>query len=128
MIITRLSTWTCAAVLTLCELSISPLAWTHAQEQTAEVSKDVLLTIPPKWSRSAAKYRNALQLVSPPVEAQKEKGVQAVMTITSEHRRNHEEAVQRLAEIAVEIHTSVEFIEIGGWPALQRQYTVPLER
>src|SRR5882724_1125247 len=125
---TRLTTWTSAAVLILCEIFIFPLACAHAQEQRAEVAKDVVLAVPPNWSPSAAKYRNAVQLVSPPVEVQKEKGAQAVMTITSERRRSHQEAVQRLTEIAVEIHTPVEFIEIGGWPALQRQYTTPLER
>lgn len=124
----RLSTWMSAVVVTLCQIFIFPLPHAYAQERRVEVSKDVVLAVLPNWSRSEVKYRNAVQLVYPRVEQQKRGGAEAVMTITSEPRRSHEEAVQRLAEIAVEIPTAVVFIEIGGWPALQRQYTAPLER
>jgi len=124
----RLSIWILAVFVTLGEISVFPLRQADAQERRVEVSKDVVLTIPPNWSQSAARYRNATQLISPRVEEQRGRGPDAVMTITSERRRNHEEAVQRLAEIAVEFPGAVEFIEIGGWPAVQRQYTVPLER
>ena len=125
---TRLSTWISTVVVLLCQILLFPLPHAHAQERRVEVSKDVVLTIPPNWSQSAARYRNAVQLVSLGVEEQGKRPADAVMTITSERRRNHEEAVQRLAEIAIEIPGSVEFIEIGGWPAMQRQYTAPLER
>lgn len=124
----RLGTWMSAVVVTLYQIFIFPLPLGYAQERKVEVSKDVVVAVPPNWSRSEVKYRNAVQLVYPRVEGQTRGGVDAVMTITSEPRRNHEEAVQRLAEIAVEIEPPVEFIEIGGWPALQRQYTAPLER
>ena len=99
----------------------------HAQQPKLEVSRDLTVTIPQNWVRSEAKFRNAVQLIVPSPEPQK-KGPQALTTITTEHRRNHEEAVQRLGEIAVEIQAPPEFIEIGGWPAVQRQYTAPLER
>jgi len=112
----------------LCEIFLFPFPHAHAQERRVEVSKDVVLSIPPNWSQSAAKYRNAVQLVSVGPEEQGRRAADAVMTITTERRRNHEEAVQRLAEIAIEIPGPVEFIEIGGWPALQRQYTAALER
>src|SRR4030095_5898053 len=95
---TRLSTWISAVVVMLCEIFIFPLPHARAQERRVEVSKDVVLVFPPNWSQSAAKYRNAVQLVSPGVEEQGRRGADAVMTITSERRRNHEEAVRRLAE------------------------------
>lgn len=124
----RLSTWMSAVVITLCQIFIFPLPHASSQERKVEVSKDVVLAVPPNWSRSEVKYRNAVQLIYPRVQGKKTGGADAVMTITSEPRRSHEEAVQRLAEIAIEIPTPVAFIEIGGWPALQRQYTAPLER
>jgi hypothetical protein len=121
---TRGAPWLSTATLTL-YLMLSALC-AHAQEPKIEVSKGIEFTGLPNWSRSEVKYRNALELI---VAAEGQKaGVQAVMTITTEHRRNHAEAVQRLAEIAAEIKAPVEFLAISGWPALQRQYTAPLER
>src|SRR5215211_5885376 len=126
---TRLSTWTSAVVLMLCGIFIFPLPHANGQQQRrVEVSKDVVVTIPPNWSQSVARYRNAVQLLSVGVEEQGRRAADAVMTITSEQRRSHEEAVQRLAEIALESPGPVEFIEIDGWPAIQRQSTAPLER
>lgn len=128
MRVTRLITWTVVVLVALCQISSFPLPHAYAQERRVEVSKDVVLPVPPNWSRSEVKYRNAVQLVYAGDKGQNKGGVDAVMTITSEPRRSHEEAVQRLAEIAVEIEAPVEFIEIGGWPAMQRQSTALLER
>lgn len=124
----RLSTWMSVIVITLGQIFIFPLPHASSQERKVAVSKDVELAVPQNWSRSEVKYRNAVQLIYPRVQGQKTGGADAVMTITTELRKSHEEAVQRLAEIAVEIPTPVTFMEIDGWPALQRQYTVPLER
>ena len=115
-----------AALMAIGILGIG-LGSAHAQQPKLEVSRDLTVTIPQNWVRSEAKFRNAVQLIVPSPEPQK-KGPQALTTITTEHRRNHEEAVQRLGEIAVEIQAPPEFIEIGGWPAVQRQYAAPLER
>jgi hypothetical protein len=121
---TRAAPWLSTGTLTSC-LMLSALC-AHAQEPRIEISKGIEFTGLPNWSRSEVKYRNALELI---VAGEPQKaGVQAVMTITTEHRRNHAEAVQRLVEIAAEIKAPVEFLAIDGWPALQRRYTAPLER
>ncbi len=133
---TGFRTWVSAAMVTVCGIVAMGLGTGEARAQQGaptpaqrmEVSKDVVLAVPAHWARAEVKYRNALQLVSPPPEAQKEKGAQAVTLITTELRRSHEEAVRRLGEIAVEVEAPTEFLEIGGWPALTRQYTAPLER
>src|SRR5262249_52049767 len=48
--------------------------------------------------------------------------------IFTEKRKSHTEAVQRLKEITQEFHAPVNYLSIGGWPALQRRYTAPREQ
>ena len=48
---------------------------------------------------------------------------EAGMLITIEHRRNHAEAVRRLAEIASEYPDPSPGTIIAGWPAIERRYT-----
>jgi len=48
----RLSTWTSAVVVTLSQIFIFPLPLAYTQERRLEVSKDVVLAVPPNWSRS----------------------------------------------------------------------------
>src|SRR5262249_7147160 len=48
--------------------------------------------------------------------------------IFTEKRKSHVEAVRRLREIAQEFHAPVNYLSIGGWPALQRSYTSPREQ
>src|SRR5262249_12589283 len=44
------------------------------------------------------------------------------MLITMEQRRDHAEAVRRLAEIASEYPESAKLLLIAGWPAIERRY------
>jgi hypothetical protein len=117
----------CALVMGTASLS-SIMVCAQEREQSLEVTKGVHVAVPQDWSQSERKYRNATELVSPPVSQQQARGFQARTLISSEHRRSHEEALQRLSEIASEIKTEVQFIEISGWPALERSYMAPLER
>ena len=48
------------------------------------------------------------------------------MKVTSEKRRSEEEAQQRLLEVAQEAGGKRSFVEICGWPAVERQYQVKL--
>ena len=50
----------------------------------------------------------------------------AHIQVTSEKRRNEEEAIRRLLEVAQEAGGKRSFLEICGWPALERQYKVKL--
>lgn len=51
---------------------------------------------------------------------------QAGMLVIIERRRDHAEAVRRLAEIASEQPEPPELLLIGGWPALQRTFRAPM--
>jgi len=67
------------------------------------------------------KTRNLTELV------QEQNGQQmAYVTITTEQRRDHAEAIHRLLEIANETDGKPTFTEICGWPGLERVYTVRL--
>jgi hypothetical protein len=96
------------------------------KEHHLEVSKGVRLTYPAVWSLSEIRFRNALELVRPSAEAGAPPAARVL--ITTEQRRSHAEAVQRLREIAAEIAERAQFMTIGGWPALQRRYLAPVER
>src|SRR5262249_22308563 len=47
------------------------------------------------------------------------------ITIFTERRTDHAEAVRRLKEIEAEASSPSTFLNIGGWPALQRQHLQP---
>src|SRR5262245_55987145 len=47
---------------------------------------------------------------------------EAGLVITTERRRDHAEAVRRLAEIASEQAEPSTYLVIGGWPAIERRY------
>lgn len=90
-----------------------------------QVSRGVSLSHPQNWSPPAKqRYRNATELVTP-ARAALTGVAQARMVINSEPRRNHAEAVRRLGEIAAEYAAPVEYLQIDGWPALERRYTAP---
>jgi len=52
----------------------------------------------------------------------------AQIFVTTEHRTNHAEAVNRLREICSEYHATCTYLAIGGWPAMQREVIVPKEQ
>lgn len=97
-----------------------------------ELSFDSRFTVryPANWSELPSVYRNSKTLVSVPQNEHASlsasqnayglgKRVARVM-ITIEQRRSHDEAVQRLREIAGSYATPATFLEIGGWPALEQ--------
>ena len=47
---------------------------------------------------------------------------EAGMLITVEHRKDHAEALRRLAEIASEYPEQATILVIGGWPAMEKRY------
>ncbi len=94
-----------------------------AQPRRVEIARGVSAVLPTGWTVSAVKYRNALELVRPARQGPP----LARMLITTEQRRNHEEARTRLKEIAREFPARPEFLLINGWPALQRRHLAPVE-
>src|SRR5262245_53968254 len=97
-----------------------------------ELSFDGRFTVrfPANWSELPSVYRNSKTLVS--VSKSEHGNLSAVknayglsariarVMITIEERRSHDEAVQRLREIASSFPTQATFLEIGGWPALEQ--------
>lgn len=95
--------------------------------RTGEVAKDIVVSYPETWTPAEAQYSNALELVTPAEKLGVGVG-QARLLITTEWRRDHAKAVRRLAEIAAEVDAPPTFLELGGWPALERRYLAPLAR
>jgi hypothetical protein len=89
------------------------------------------------WTPSAIKYTNAQELVvmrlGKPIAD--ERGVKqsteypvARVLITTELRRSHADALKRLESIAASRKSPAEFIEVGGWPAVEVQFVELLPR
>jgi hypothetical protein len=100
-----------------------------------KMSENLNITAPPDW-RLANQTRDSAEIYVP---LQKERKLpsgaaaespkpgfviasEAGMLITIEHRRNHAEAVRRLAEIASEYSEKAMPLIIAGWPAIERRY------
>jgi hypothetical protein len=92
-----------------------------------DVLPGIRVVVPPLWVRSPLKYRDAIELLrwseaKPPEQL-------ARTLIFTEHRRDHREAVQRLAEItAGPNNAALQFFTIAGWPAAERWYLAPMPK
>ncbi|HKQ73231.1 MAG TPA: choice-of-anchor D domain-containing protein [Blastocatellia bacterium] len=82
-------------------------------------SKGLTIRYPDTWS-AESRFANSNELYNLPADASKVGGA-ARIKIFTEQRRNHQEALRRLKEIRAEYDSPVNFLEIGGWPALQRR-------
>src|SRR6476620_6513979 len=68
------------------------------------VAEKIAVPYPKNWGPSALRYPNAHELMTPPPT--KHKGrviVRARILITTEQRRDHQEALRRLSEIAASV-------------------------
>ena len=84
--------------------------------------------LPDNWSVLDTQVRGAWELSNVP-ESQKSGDVvvtAARVVVSIENRLGHEDAVQRLREIAAERKSPSTFVVIGGWPALQRRHLGPI--
>lgn len=100
-------------------------SWAQQEPKRIEISKGIQLTLMEGWAEVPSRYTNAVELVTPP-EAAKTGAPAAKIVITTERRTDYNEALRRIAEIAREYKGKLEFLAIGGWPALQRHYAAPL--
>jgi hypothetical protein len=89
------------------------------------------------WQLSAIKYSNANELVvlrkpEPRVSGKQLEPLSeypvARTLITTEVRSNHEDALKRLEDIAASRDAATDFIEVGGWPAIEVKFTEKLQR
>jgi hypothetical protein len=111
-------------------LSIAPGAAAQpaplVEMRAAEISVPVTAKHPASWTASPVTYPNARELVVVRQERIWAEGKDtprdvyaARMLITSEPRKSHANALQRLLEIAIERRGSASFVAIGGWPAVE---------
>jgi hypothetical protein len=97
-----------------------------AQEKRSTLAVDgVSLRYPAGWSH--ARYSGFDRLLSLSAARLAGLGPAARGNLTQvsvyvEGRADHAEAVRRLREIALEQPAEATYLEIGGWPALERQY------
>jgi hypothetical protein len=87
------------------------------------------------WQPSAVQYSNAQELVArstgsptPGVTAAESGEPLARMLITTEPRIDHADALKRLEAIAASRNAPAEFVEVGGWPAVEIKFSEPLPR
>ncbi len=76
-------------------------------------SSEFSVVAPESWVMTPTIYQNLQSFVLPE---------KALLRVITETRGNPKEAIQRLAQIATEIDTPTSFVEIGGWPALERVF------
>jgi hypothetical protein len=89
------------------------------------LDEGVSLQFPTAWAVSGSKYLNAVELITKGIRGT-ESSPEARTLITVERRLNHDEAVDRLAEIASAHGGTVTYLSISGWPAMQVRYREPL--
>ena len=85
------------------------------------------LHYPESWSGVA--QDDHAWMVSAPLEQATGSNLDSLAQIfvTTEHRTNHAEAVNRLREICSEYQTTCTYLAIGGWPVMQREIIAPKE-
>ena len=93
------------------------------------IAPGITAASPAGWSLAPRFFANAQQLVNIPAAGQSgaadSTGGTADIVTTTETRTDHADAVHRLREIASETPSPSTFLNICGWPALQRRYLAP---
>jgi hypothetical protein len=110
----------------------SATAATPAQQETSRETKvlaigqqaEIRFAAP--WTLSAVQYRNAQELVV--IRREPSEYAVARVLITTEPRLNYPDALKRLGAIAASRDEPAQFVEIGGWPAVEVKFTEPLPR
>jgi len=116
-------------------LGFSLFACSQLSTRNITVADSVSVTLPQGW-RIGNQSRDSLEIYLPGPETKTlEKGSgdknpkpeyvpppDAGMLITVEHRKDHLDAVKRLAEISVEYPERATPLLVSGWPAIDRTY------
>jgi len=89
-------------------------------------SHGVTFVRPAEWESVPSQFSNVTELRRTLPQAG---GLtDARILIAVEVGRSHQEALVRLGDIALEREVEPTFLEIGGWPAIQRRVRLPLEK
>src|SRR5712692_3200757 len=126
-------------VLTAC-LTIQGSQSAAQDQKTIEVTKGVSVTVPAPWFL-ANRTGNAVELAYPlqgrqpgrkleqkekPSTGEELVTAAARIAVSTEQRRSHEEALERLGNIASEQTERAELLVIAGWAAIHGKRTAPL--
>jgi photosystem II stability/assembly factor-like uncharacterized protein len=109
-----------AAVL----LAVIAIGSACGQRKGIPVTEGVSLVPPQGWARVDG-TRNSLALAK---RGATKSGIVARLSILMEPRLNHDDALQRLVDLVSAQAAPVDFVIIGGWPAMQRKQIRPLPR
>jgi len=125
--------WVATGSLVFCVLILSLFNFSVAlgQQQTLDMmTEGIKINYPEGWYPAPSRYANAYELVNAsPEELNTAVPVKLVwIFVTTEKRKTHKEALQRLKEIAAEVSSPSNFLAIGGWPALQRRHLAPMAK
>ena len=102
-----------------------------AEVRALTISPQITVRYGAPWKPSGAVFRNAHELVltrtaavraQPTAQAQNVEYPIARVFITTEPRLSHDDALQRLQDIARSRTGTVTFLEIGTWPAVQIEF------
>jgi hypothetical protein len=109
----------------------------NADTRVLSVTPQATIRAAPKWQAPAEKYSNARELIvtgkamaspQPGAPPQMVDATLARVMVSEEQRTSHEDALQRLQDIALSRSEPARFTEIGGWPAVEIDYMEPLPR
>src|SRR6266436_4485436 len=107
------------------------LAQLNQNVRTLTIAPQTEVRVPSQWQPSGVQYSNAQELVirsiepgapSPTAAMPAEAPIGRVL-ITAEPRTDHTDAVRRLQEIAASYNAPGEFVDVGGWPAVEITFT-----
>ena len=83
----------------------------------------IAVRYPNNWSVAPKQFVNSWKLINVPADQQTTAMPTSRVKISAETRVDHTEAIQQLQELGAGLRvSSSEFLEIGGWPALQVSY------
>jgi hypothetical protein len=99
------------------------LCATAAAANDVEIARGIVLPLPDRW-KAEVRARNSVNLLH--ASNAGAKTVDANATVYFEARRDHADALRRLAAIETEHATRVTWRVIGGWPALERVLSAPV--
>jgi hypothetical protein len=134
----RVAPWALAAAC-FCALAIAAQA-SKSNETRVQVVEGLVVVLPSPWFL-ANRMKNAVEIAYPrspdrslvsvtpgekPTTADELVTAEARTVVMVENRRDHEDAVSRLAQIAAGGNEKVQWIVVSGWPGMIRQYKAQL--
>jgi len=104
--------------------------------RTLSIGPQTEIRVPVQWQPSGVQYSNAQELIVRSTQAGTPSPAAAMsvevpigrMLITTEPRTDQNDAVRRLQEIATSYNAPTEFVDVGGWPAVEITLTQTLPR